>query len=238
MKKRLLIATMILALASLTACGRAAEEKAEEPKEEVVVEEPEEEVVEEAEPEEEEKADVPAGSDNWTDMEFTFDGISMKLLETPYKTLEENGWTFNMADYGYEDGYIMNPKDKVTSTIDIENPKYMEDPYAVRASAGFINNGDAAVDITESNVWAISFNVLRAIEKAEPYPEVKLAGGITWGATYEDLKVAYGEATEEPYRSEDLGYYTYEYKDDQSRNMRFVVYDEAGLVEIDLHNYN
>ncbi|MCP1101928.1 putative small lipoprotein YifL [Aequitasia blattaphilus] len=238
MKKRLLMAVVALMLLTVTACSKPAQEKKEEPvqEEQQKAEEPkEEEKVEEKKVEE--KKETGTVDSEWTEMEFIFDGVNMKLLETPYKTLEENGWTFNMADYGYEDGYILNPKDKLTSTIDLTNEKYLEDKYAVRVSAGFINTTDGAVDVTESNVWAIQADVSSAMKKGEPYPDFVLAGGITWGATYEEIKAAYGEPSEEPYRSEDLGYYTYEYKNEYSQNMRFVVYDEMGLTEIDIHNY-
>ena len=53
----------------------------------------------------------------------------MKLFATSNKlpNLVDLGWTFDLADYGYENGYIMNQDDKTYATIELENPLYSDD---------------------------------------------------------------------------------------------------------------
>ena len=51
-------------------------------------------------------------SNDWKSGEFTLNNKNYKLL-FDYTTLKDDGWSFNLADYGYSNGYIMNKGDKV-----------------------------------------------------------------------------------------------------------------------------
>lgn len=50
-------------------------------------------------------------SDDWKDCEFIFNNKTYKLY-VPYSDLKSDGWSFDLADYGYSNGYVMNPGDK------------------------------------------------------------------------------------------------------------------------------
>ena len=56
--------------------------------------------------------------------------------------------------------------------------------------------------------------------------------------TLDEIKAAYGEPTEDPYRSDSLGYWDYAYEDDDyDFKARFTVYDDKGLTRIELESY-
>lgn len=65
-----------------------------------------------------------------------------------------------------------------------------------------------------------------------------LPGGITWGSTEEDVVAAYGEPEDEPYESKELGYKDYEYRYEYSYVLRLTVYEDGGVKEISLQNYD
>lgn len=162
-------------------------------------------------------------SSNWDSFEFILDGKQFKML-SDYKLLADMGWTFDLADYGYEDGYILNKGDETTSTIALENEKYEDVEFWV----GFCNQGDKACDIKEGQVWATSVS----IEWADEYPTIELPGGITWGSTIEEIEKAYGKPKDEPYYAESLEYYSYEYKsEDSSNGLTLTIYKDGGLKE-------
>ena len=85
-------------------------------------------------------------SDDWKDCEFILNNKAYKLY-FPYSDLKNDGWTFDLADYGYANGYVMNPGNKVTGTINLENPNF---DSTVRI--GFINDSNSVKDITECNI--------------------------------------------------------------------------------------
>ncbi len=170
-------------------------------------------------------------SDDWKDFQFSFDG-QLYTMPVDYKTLADAGWTFDISDYGYEDGYILNSGDKTSSTIDLENDKYDD----VDVSIGMINTGDKACDITEGQAWAFGCDI-SFTDDDEPKPEIELPGGLTWGSTVEDVIAAYGEPEDEPYYSESLGYYSYEYETEDFRSFSLIVYEDKGLTEFDFHIY-
>ena len=73
--------------------------------------------------------------------EFTLNNKNYKLL-FDYTTLKDDGWSFNLADYGYSNGYIMNKGDKVTGTIHVKNPNFDSD-----VTIGIMNNSDIPKDM-------------------------------------------------------------------------------------------
>lgn len=173
-------------------------------------------------------------SENWADLEFVLAG---KKLAMPfgYSELEALGWSFNMADYGYENGYVMNPGDKVYGTIELNNSKYDD---KVKVTVGFINNGSEAVDITKCDIWSINISIAEGSKLSGNYPAMEIAKGIAFGAesNYEAIANAFGEA-KKTYRADSLGYTVYDYDNDFKQYMKLTVYDEYGLCEIDLKTY-
>lgn len=167
-------------------------------------------------------------SDNWDSFEFMLDG-KLYELTFAYKDLEAAGWSFDLSDYGYDDGYILNKGDMVTA-IYLDN-----DDYDASFEVGIMNSGNKACDITEGQVWKASMSVEYA---DEDWPELLLPGGITWGATVEDIEKAYGEPTDEPYYSDSLNYYSYEYRTDDFNYLKLTIYDDGGLKEFNYYAYS
>ncbi|MDD6716730.1 MAG: hypothetical protein PUF49_10215 [Firmicutes bacterium] len=163
----------------------------------------------------------------WQDMVFSMDG---KVYQIPFAYAGiKDRWTFNLSDYGYDKGYVLNPGDKVTGTIQLKNSKYS----AVRCTAGFMNTGTEVKDILDTDIWSFTMD----ISSADQYPEVELPGGITWGSTEDDIIKAYGKPDEDPYVSKELGYSVYNWFDHFTYKMKLTVYKDGGLKGIMLENY-
>lgn len=172
-------------------------------------------------------------SDDWKDMEFILDGEKYSLEDAPYETLQESGWDFDLADYGHEDGYVLNPNDQISSTVCLENSDYDED---VDVTVGFINRTKKIKDIKECSIWSFSCCVEYGGDLLENVPEMTIAQGITWGSTADEVLDAFGEADDE-YRSDDLGYTKYTYEDDYDKYLEIYVYDDYGVTEIQMRLY-
>lgn len=170
-------------------------------------------------------------SDDWTDMQFVFDGQSYKLMDA-YRKMEANGWSFDLADYGYSAGYVMNPGDKVVGTIRLTNPNFDED---LRVQVGFKNNSDSVQDILDCDIWSFGLDTCYGSRQLESYPDMVIAKGIHIGSTKEEVEAAFGPC-EDIYESE-LGYTAYSYVVDYTYHMDLTVYDDKGLTAIDISTY-
>ena len=180
-------------------------------------------------------------SDDWTDMEFLLGDVRLKIPFAYSELRDEAGFSFNIADYGYEDGYTMNPGDKVTSTINVINPDYGDGGYGTfKPSIGLKNYGDTAIDLTECDVWAVTADIRYA---KQGYPELVLAKGITWGSTKDEVIAAYGEP-DDIYTPDSLDYDTlswevYDKSVHTTYKMRLQIYrDELGLTMFELKVYD
>lgn len=174
-------------------------------------------------------ATAPASSD-WKSAEFTFDGKSYKINDD-YTKFKANGWYIDLTKAGYEDGYILNKNQKVYSTVNFLNDNYKK----ANVRVGFINLGEKAVDITETQIWAITVD-----NKYSDTPvDFTLPGGIKNGSTLAEVEAAYGKPTDENdiYRSEDLGYTTYTYDNDLEPELRLTIWDEGGLTKFEYKIY-
>lgn len=174
-----------------------------------------------------ESSQVNLQGKQWTDMVFAMDGQTLKI-PFPYASINSQ-WTFNLSDYGYDNGYVLNPGDKTTGTIDLKNPAFDK----VRFSVGFKNTGSSVQDITASDIWSITMNVA----DADKYPQIELPGGITWGSTADEILAAYGQPDDDPYVSKELGYTVYNWFNQYTYKMKLTVYDNGGLKAIMLENY-
>ena len=168
-------------------------------------------------------------SDDWKDCEFIFNNKAYKLY-FPYSDLKNDGWSFDLADYGYANGYVMNPGNKVSGTISLENPNF---DSTVRI--GFINDSNTIKDITECNIW--SFEVDNAFVDDDETPvSFTLPKGIHNGSSLQDVINAYGEP-KDSYRADSLGYWNYTYQDEYSKYFRLTIYDDKGVTAFsyDMH---
>lgn len=194
------------------------------------------EVPEEAQEQTEENADteeVPADlTGNWGDMQFVLDG-QMFRLPVAYKDLEAAGWSFNLADYGYADGYAMNPGDKVFATIELTNPNYSD---KLTVHVGFINNGEGVLDIMECDVWSFEMDTCYAFKQVDSFPGMTIGNGLTWGDTREEVEAACGPC-DDIYESTDHGYAVYSYNIDFTYYLKVTIYDEFGITAFELSTY-
>lgn len=172
-------------------------------------------------------------SDDWKDMEFIFDGVKYTLSDADYETMEECGWGFDLADYGHEDGYVLNPNDKVTGTIFLTNPDYDED---MDVMVGFINRSNKIKDIKECGIWSIDVSITFGSKLLDEVPEMTIAQGITWGSTVDEVLEAFGEPESE-YRSDSLGYTVYDYTYDYEKYLKIYVFDDYGVTQISMSLY-
>jgi hypothetical protein len=174
-------------------------------------------------------------STNWKDLDIKVDGV---LYQFPYDydELVDNGWSMDLAEYGYEDGYTLNKGDMTYSTIELTHANYGTDWDSFTIWCGFANYTDKTIDITQGNLWAIELDIMDGLEIREKYPTVYISNGITWGATQEDIIKAFGEPTS-AYESDESEYVVLEYMFDYDIYMELTVYNEFGLTCIDLSSY-
>lgn len=159
-------------------------------------------------------------STDWKNTEFGLNGVNYKIY-FDYADLQNQGWTFDLADYGYSNGYIMNQNDKVSGTINLENPN-----YDARVAVGFTNTSSTPKDILQCQIWSIDVDN----GFADKPVNFELPNGIHNGSTLQEVIAAYGEPDEDnKYRSDDLGYWQYTYQDEYSKYFRLTIYDDKGV---------
>lgn len=170
-------------------------------------------------------------SGEWTDMQFILDGKNYQL-PFAYAELEAEGWTFDLADYGYADGYVLNPGDKVYATINLTNPAY--DKY-LRLYVGFKNFTDKAKDIKECDVWSLELDTCHGFDQFETYPDMTIGNGLTIGSSRSEVEALCGPC-EDIYENTERGYAVYSY-DIDSFYLDITVYDTIGITSFDLSTY-
>lgn len=172
-------------------------------------------------------------SDDWTDMQFMLDG-NLYELPVSYRELEADGWKFDLAAYGYTDGYIMNPGDKTYSTIELTNPDYDED---LTVWVGFINTGDKAQDILDCEIWAFQMDTCVGSRQLENYPDMEIAGGIGFGSTREEVEAAFGECEDVYEADSGYNYVVCNYEMDYDYYLKLTIYEDKGVTAIDISTY-
>ena len=175
-------------------------------------------------------------SNDWRDLEFIFDGVKYKINETSYADLKAAGWTFDLADYGYENGYILNPRDKTYGTIDLKHSKYGDEYDAFYITVGFINNDTVAKDITECDIWSISMDTRYGFRMKESYSDMTVAKGIHFGSSEADVIAAFG-TPDDTYENAENGYKSLSWCYDYSTYLKITVYADGGVSKIELQQY-
>lgn len=206
------------------------EETTEEDTEETTEEDTEEATTEESSSNN--TVDTPSDlSDDLFSEQISVDGV-VYHLPFAYSIIKDK-YTFDLADYGYENGYTLGPDEYILATVFLDNADYDSD---LDVSAGFMNTTSEDQDIMDTDVWAIDFDITWC--KTDNYPEVILPGGITWGATVDDVVAAYGQPDGDPYYAESLKYWSYTYRDaDNDYSVELIIYEDRGLTEIDIKSY-
>ena len=164
---------------------------------------------------------------DWKSMNVVIDGREL-TLPFDYSKISDI-FTMNLADYGYENGYVLNSGDKTYGTIDLDSTL-----YDCAFQVGFENTGASQCDILNSQIWSFECDIDRY--DCTTYPNIVLPGGITWGATADQITAAYGTDPadlESTYGNLDTdGYIVYNYYNDYKYKMRLHVDKEKGLCEI------
>lgn len=176
-------------------------------------------------------------SDDWNTFNFTLDGHEFKLPAN-YEAFKATGWEIDLNYMGYPDGYVLNTKQKTTSTVDVFHAKYrtLDNKYDMSLNVGFFNSASQVQDITKCDIWALDLDVQRLISNKKECPKLVLAKGITWGSSKEEIEKAYG-APKDTYRAEELKYWEYTYESSDYNKMRLTIYDDTGLVEVSIQNW-
>lgn len=179
---------------------------------------------------------IPDGADeDWLNMKFTLDGVTYQL-PCAYKELEANGWTFDVADYGYENGYVLNPGDKLYSTIYLKNSAYSD---KIAVSVGFVNKADTVQDIYECDIWSIRVQTDYAFKLVDPRPEMSIGNGLKFGDSKDLVFSKCGECPEDDtFINDEYGYSVYEYSQDFTFYLKINVYDEYGITSFELQDYS
>lgn len=175
------------------------------------------------------EAQPQAVSGDLFDMNLSIDGQAL-TIPFNYSQIKDK-FSINLADYGYDEGYTLNDRDSTTS---IDTNHNYDSNFSF--SVGFANTSGSAKDILDCDVASITAGIEWA--ETDNYPSIVLPGGITWGSTADDVKAAYGEPTDDPYRAEELGYWVYTYQSpDYDKTVSLTIYDDGGLKEISLKTY-
>lgn len=165
-------------------------------------------------------------SEDWKDLEFMMDDEVYKLF-FDFKQLKDNGWDFDLSDYGY-DSYIMNSGDQIHGTIELDNTKYDS-----KITVGFTNTDKKQKDIKKCKVWTIEIDNRYAKNPVS----FDLPCGIKSGSTLKEVEKAYGKP-DETYRSKDMGYWVYTYSSDYKMKLRLEIDDKEGVIAMTMHLYD
>ncbi len=162
--------------------------------------------------------------------ELTIDGESYTL---PFEySLIKNDFTFDLSEYGYKDGYIMQPKESVSTTVRLKNNSYDEDFVFL---AGFKNSRDEEADIKDCDIDSVSVKIFDC--KTTNYPDMKIAGGIGWGSSTDSVLAVFGKPVSEPEYNEETGCYKYKYNFNNSVVYVLYISNLSGLRGFEMDIY-
>lgn len=136
-------------------------------------------------------------SDNWIDLEFII-GNEKYTFPLDYQDLNDKGWQMKEnedlpAGESTFENYEMWHSDFYDETLDLYAYIYID----------FHNYEDETKKIKDCDVWSIA--CYRIVEEiSEQGYEIKLAKGIKWGSTEQEVLAAYGPV-EENYRIDSGG---------------------------------
>lgn len=199
-----------------------------------------------------ESSPVPSGESSellkdydWTDGVIVIDGVLYRTYDDPYSHLEENGWSFNLKDYGQDESYSLNSMEYVFSTIHLKNPEKYGDGYSSPSiTIGIINTSDSLKPIKECNIHGIEVNGVNGTKTYENLAtpakcyDFELPGGVRRGSSMEDVKAAYGEPDDVYVADSDSFHYEIlTYKNDEVKvTVRLTVYSDSGLQGVEISN--
>ena len=179
--------------------------------------------------------DEPALSGNWSDMQFTLDGVLFQL-PTTVKELEAAGWTVDLKD---EEDFELEFNTKLVYPFSATHPDYPGNFLnTVTVYAYFWNDTEESLPLKECGIYMIEVDALYPMQKGNAYPTIVLSNGLKLGDSLETVEALCGEAYH-TYES-DLGYTTLTYcVDDEdvffrSYFLSVTVYKDYGVAKIEL----
>lgn len=231
-KKMMAVLLAFIVTFSMSACGDKDDNESEITTEDTT-EAAEEETTVEAAAEEKDTADE-AVLTGWEDLEFVFGGTE---FEIPFEAglLETNGWAVSGLEKQYDMDYVLEAGAKLSNVYTVSNSTY---DSSIRTLVGFINNGAHAASVAECDVWSFICNIYDEANGTvyDNVPELKLAGGITWGSTSDEIKAAYGDSMKD-IEGEADDYTVHMYMYNGTDIMKLTTRNNLGLVEICLLSY-
>lgn len=142
-------------------------------------------------------------SSSWTEMRFSVDGHEFTLGELTLEDLSATGWNLDLAGAGYEDGYIVEPHQMI-STIELANPACEDASFFVNV----VNDTDEPRQLGQCQVYKVSFTAYKTDLGGHSFSVGSVAVGDDIDATNE----AFGDPQEiYPWEQDDDGYISYEY---------------------------
>ncbi|HQB33035.1 MAG TPA: hypothetical protein PLI19_06850 [Erysipelotrichaceae bacterium] len=137
--------------------------------------------------------DVESISDDWKDLEFIL-GVDKYSFPLFYQSLNSKGWQLEENDELPAGEFTFESQEMWNNAFYDEK----QDLY-VCIYACFHNNEDVTKKIKDCNIWLLAFYKIDSDSEFKNQYEIKLAKGIKWGSTEEEILAAYGPV-EEGYR--------------------------------------
>lgn len=138
-------------------------------------------------------------------------------------------WTFNPADYGYEDDtFKLGASERTTNTIELKH-----DGMNCTLKIGLKNPSDAEILPSLASVWAINVS----IRNATTYPSLLLPGGLHWGSSLTDVVLAYGTPAIPVVHNEEEHYWLYQFRKDYETYYSLIIDEKEGLIEFSYAKY-
>ena len=215
----------------------------EEEYEEYEEEEAEEDFEEEEEPQKESKKSKQKDketnnhasvSDDWKDLEFALDG-EVFSLPFAYSDLESLGYSFDIEDYTDDEDFSLEPNEYTMSGVDLHSKEYGDDYNSFALRVRFVNLSEEPQKLKDCDICSIEIDRTFGDKLCENYASLDIAGGLTWGATEEDVFSVFGE----PYHEYEGSYYTaytFQFREEDYRTKEVTVYisPDNGLNSIEM----
>lgn len=106
----------------------------------------------------------------WDYVVFQFQNENFSLPFSYARISEE--WTFDLADYGYDETFTLQPGERTTATVELINP-IVDYPMIV----GFYNPYDVPITIEESQIWSVSFDLAETESEILPLLPANIGKG-------------------------------------------------------------
>ena len=169
----------------------------------------------------------PIKNADWESLEIMLDGV-LYTFPYDYKQLQENGWKMvNEAD-----SKIELPVGETSQDVQLVNEKYENGYDNFSITCNFKNNKNQNQLIEECDIYHVSLDAASGMKMLEKYPEVLIANEIGYRSTITAVKNAFGEP-QDIYENEYCSILTYS---SNGKYVQFVIYDEYGLVSIDIRD--